>query len=69
MINQYLQLFFVCFMLLFSCTTKEEINIPVSNNVISDSLITELPDADKKQTVLLNFENFKVVFTDFSIYD
>lgn len=69
MIEQYLQLFFACFMLMFSCTTKEEINIPVSNNVISDSLITELPDADKKPTVLLNFENFNVVFTDFSIYD
>lgn len=66
MINRYLQL---CLVLLFSCTTKQEINIPTSTNILSDSLITELPSADKKPSVLLNFEDFNVVFTDFSIYD
>jgi hypothetical protein len=69
MINRYFHQLFVCSLLLFSCTTKEETNIPTSTHVISDSIITEIPDVDKKQTVLLNFEDFNVVFTDFSIYD
>lgn len=56
-------------MILFSCSTKDRPNIPTSVNPTSDTSIITPINTDKKPSVDLDFEDFRVSFTNFSIYD